>query len=77
VYREIPLVRQGKRNHNICGIAMDWSSEVLQEYGLEAVVPDPALLRDSPLFRAWDPDLICAIIRSCPLKQTFCISGIN
>ena len=34
-YREIPIVRQGKRNYNICGITLDWSYEVLQEYGLE------------------------------------------
>ena len=32
---EIPLGRQGKRNHDICGSKLDWSSEVLQEYGLE------------------------------------------
>jgi hypothetical protein len=32
---KFPFVRQGKRNHNICGSMLDWSSEVLQEYGLE------------------------------------------
>jgi hypothetical protein len=29
--REIPLVNQGKSNHNICGIMLDCSSQVLQE----------------------------------------------
>ena len=26
---------QGKSNHNICGIRLDFTSEVFQEYGLE------------------------------------------
>ena len=25
-------MRQGKRNHNICGITLDWSSEVLHVF---------------------------------------------
>ncbi len=31
----MPLGRQGKRNHNICGVMLDCVSEVLQEYGLK------------------------------------------
>ena len=33
--REIPLVSQGKRNHNICDVRLDCGSEVLQEYRLK------------------------------------------
>ena len=33
-HREIPFVSQGKRNHNICGLRLDCSFEVLQEYRL-------------------------------------------
>jgi hypothetical protein len=34
-YRGISLVSQGKRNHNIRGIWLDCSSEILQENGLK------------------------------------------
>jgi hypothetical protein len=34
-YREIPLVSQGKSNHNICGVRLYCGSEVLLEYSLE------------------------------------------
>ena len=30
-YREIPLVSQGKRNHNICGIRLDYGVRVFEE----------------------------------------------
>ncbi len=32
---KFPLCVKDKRNHNICGITLDRSSEVLREYGLE------------------------------------------
>jgi len=34
-YREIPLVSQGKRSNNICGVKLNCSSEVVHEYRLE------------------------------------------
>ena len=33
--REILLVSQGKINHNIWDVRVDWGPEVLQEYGLK------------------------------------------
>jgi hypothetical protein len=45
-YREIPLVSQGKRNHNICGVRLDCSSEVVHEYRLEQ---DRSFGHSSPL----------------------------
>jgi len=34
-YREIPLVIQGKRNHNICDVRLDYGTEVLEDYRVE------------------------------------------
>ena len=31
-YREITLVIQGKRNHNICDVRLDYGAEVLEDY---------------------------------------------
>lgn len=45
-YREIPLLSQGKRNHNICGVNLDCGSEVRQVYKLKY---DRALKKDKPI----------------------------
>jgi len=34
-YIEIPLVIQGKRNHNICDVRLDYGAEVLEDYRVE------------------------------------------
>jgi hypothetical protein len=32
---EIPLVIQGKRNHNICDVRLDYGAEVLEDHRVE------------------------------------------
>jgi hypothetical protein len=36
---EIPLVSQGKRNHNTCGVRLYCGSEVVREYRLNMTGP--------------------------------------
>jgi hypothetical protein len=34
-HREIPLVSQGKRNHNICDVRLEHTAEVMEDYRVE------------------------------------------